>query len=212
MPDSPKLTFYHSPFTRSAGVFVLLEELGVPYDLHVLNMKTGEQRQPTYLAVNPMGKVPAITHGDALVTEQVAIFIYLADFFSEKNLAPALTDPSRGPYLRWMAFYGACFEPAVMDKAMSRDSGKQSQSGYGDYDSVIKTITDQLSKGPYLLGDKISAADILWGTALGWTTRFKMVPEHPAIMDYVNRIGARPAAARVKEKDAKLAAAQAAKA
>src|SRR5690349_16625106 len=104
------LTFFHSPNSRSTGVRILLEELGAPYQLHALNMKAGEQRQPKYLAINPMGKVPAVLHGDALVTEQVALTIYLADLYPEAGLAPALDHPLRGPYLRLLAFYGACFE------------------------------------------------------------------------------------------------------
>ncbi len=92
----------------------------MPYRLHVLNMKTGEQRQPDYLAINPMGKVPAIRHGDALVTEQAAVYLYLADLFPEAGLAPALSDPSRAAYLRWLVYYGSCFEPAMMDKHLKR--------------------------------------------------------------------------------------------
>ena len=103
MADDRKVTLFHSPNTRSSGALTLLEELGIPYELHVLNMKAGEQRRPEYVSVNPMGKVPALKHGDALVTEQVAIFLYLADLFPEARLAPLLGDPLRGPYLRWMA-------------------------------------------------------------------------------------------------------------
>eukprot|EP01136_Pigoraptor_vietnamica_P020934 Opistho-1_new@70512 len=99
------VTLFHCPQTRSSGALLLLEELQADYRLHVLNMKAGEHRQPAYLAINPMGKVPAVLHGDALVTEQVAIFIYLADLYPEAGLAPALGDPLRGPYLRWMAYY-----------------------------------------------------------------------------------------------------------
>ena len=97
MTSKDRITLYYSPQTRATGTRVLLEELGAPYDLHVLNMKAGEQRQPAYLAVNPLGKVPVIRHGEALVTEQVAIYIYLADLFPEAGLTPALDDPSRGP-------------------------------------------------------------------------------------------------------------------
>jgi glutathione S-transferase len=104
MPDTNKITLFHSPNTRSTGTLILLEELGADYDLRVLNMQAGEQRQPQYLAVNPMAKVPAILHGDALVTEQVAIYLYLADLFPEAGLAPRLDAPGRGPYLRWMVF------------------------------------------------------------------------------------------------------------
>ena len=128
MNDDRKITLYHSPNTRSSGALTLLEELGVPYELHVLNMKAGEQRGPRYLAVNPMGKVPALKHGDALITEQVAIFLYLADLFPEAKLAPPIGDPLRGPYLRWMIFYAACFEPAVIDGATHRDPAPQPMS------------------------------------------------------------------------------------
>src|SRR5665213_1750057 len=105
MTRDREIILYHAPNTRSTGARVLLEELGVPYTLEVLNMTAGEQRRPAYLAINPMGKVPAVRHGDALITEQVAVSLYLADLFPEAGLAPALDDPSRGPYLRWMVYY-----------------------------------------------------------------------------------------------------------
>jgi glutathione S-transferase len=212
MPDDRRVTLYHSPNTRSTGALILLEELGAPYDLHVLNMKAGEQRQPPYLMVNPMGKVPALRHGDAIVTEQVAVFLYLADLFPEAGLAPAIGDPLRGPYLRWMVFYAACFEPAVVDRAAKHEPAPQTMSPYGDYDTMLGTVVAQLRKGPYLLGERFSAADVLWGTALGWTTMFELVPKLPAVMDYVKRVGSRPAAASVQARDAELAAAQEAKA
>ena len=202
------VTLFHSPNTRSSGALVLLEELGADYELHVLNAKIGEQRQPAYLAINPMGKVPAIVHGGALVTEQVAVFIYLADLYAEAGLAPAIGDPLRGPYLRWMAFYGSCFEPALIDKALQREPAKPSMSPYGDYDTMLKTLTDQLAAGPYLLGERFTAADVLWGTALTWTTMFKLVPELPVITAYMARVNARPAVARARAKDAQIAAAQ----
>ncbi|MFZ3237960.1 MAG: glutathione S-transferase family protein [Stellaceae bacterium] len=208
MSDDRRVTLYHSPNTRSTGTLILLEELGAPYDLHVLNMRAGEQRQPAYLAVNPMGKVPALRHGEAIVTEQVAVYLYLADLFPEAGLAPAIGDPLRGPYLRWMAFYAASFEPAVVDRARKQEPGPQAMSPYGDYDTMLATVVGQLAKGPYLLGDRFTAADVLWGTALGWTTMFDVVPKLPVIMDYAQRIGSRPAAARVQAKDAELASAQ----
>ena len=207
MSADRKLTLYHSPHTRSSGTLVLLEEVGAPYELHVLNMKAGEQRKPDYLAVNPMGKVPAIKHGDAIVTEQVAIHLYLADQFPEAGLAPAIGDPLRGPYLRWLVYYAASFEPAVVDRAMKRETGPTAMSPYGDYDTVMNTLAAQLGRGPYILGEKFSAADVLWGTALGWTIAFKLVPELPVFKEYVSRIGARPAVARARARDAELAAA-----
>ena len=209
MVTTPQLTFFHSPNTRSSGALTLLEELGADYQLQVLNMKAGEQRQAAYLAINPMGKVPAVLHGDALITEQVAVFLYLADLYPKARLAPAISDPLRGPYLRWMTFYGSCFEPAVVDRSMKREPAAPSTSPYGDFDTMFKTLTDQLAKGPYLLGDRFSAVDVLWGTALTWTTMFGLVPETPVTRAYMDRINARPSVAWVRQKDAELAAAQA---
>lgn len=203
------LTLFHAPSTRSTGVLVLLEELQAPHRLHVLNLKAGTQRDPAFLAVNPMGKVPAILHGDALVTEQAAVYLYLADQFPAAGLAPPIGDSLRGPYLRWMVFYGSCFEPAIVDRALKRDAPPPQMSPYGDSDAVLATLERQLAAGPYLLGERFSAADVLWGMALGWTTAWKLVPETPAITAYLARINARPAMARAKARDAELAAAQA---
>ena len=205
---TPRLTFFHAPNSRSGGTRALLEELGADYDLHVLNLKAGTQRQPDYLAVNPMGKVPAIRHGDALVTEQPAVFIYLADLFPESGLAPPIGDPLRGPYLRWMVFYGSCFEPALVDKSMQREPAPPSTCPYGDIDTMMKTLTDQLAQGPWLLGERFTAVDVLWGGALNWTTKFGLVPETPVIRAYIDRVLARPAMQRAAAADAALAATQ----
>ena len=109
-----------------------------------------------------------------------------------------------------MVYYGSCFEPALIDRAMQREPAASSMCPYGDCDTMLKTLTDQLAKGPYLLGDRFSAADVLWGTALTWTTMFKLVPELPVITEYMARVNARPAVGRARQKDADLAAAQAA--
>ena len=203
------ITLYYAPQTRSLGALILLEELGADYGLQLLNMKAGEQRSKGYLAINPMGKVPAVVHGGALVTEQAAICIYLADLYPEAALAPALGDALRGPYLRWMVFYGSCFEPALIDRAMQREPGEQAMSPYGGFDTVMGALSAELAKGPYMLGETFSALDVLWGTALAWTTAFKLVPSSPLIDAYIARVGARPAGARARAKDAMLAAAQA---
>jgi glutathione S-transferase len=210
MSDDRKLIFFHSPNTRSAGVRILLEELGAPYDLHVLNMKSGEQRGADYLKVNPMGKVPAVLHGDTLVTEQVALYIYLPDVFPRAGLSPALTDPLRGSFLRWIAYYGSCFEPAVIDHFMKRAPAPPQMCPYGDFDTMLNTLVGQLEKGPYILGDQFSAADLLWGLSLNWMTGFKLVPELPVVTDYLGRIKGRPSFVKVTEADAQLAAEHAA--
>jgi glutathione S-transferase len=208
------ITLFHAPHSRSGAARILLEELGAPYTLETLSLKAGETRTPRYLAINPMGKVPALRvaqgEDEVLVTEQAAIMVYLADLFPRAGLAPAVDELQRGPYLRWLAFYGSCFEPAVIDLAMKREPAPPSTSPYGDYDTMLATLTQQLRAGPWLLGERFSAADVLWGYALGWTTAFKLVPELPEIVDYVARFNARPCARRVAEMDTQLAAAQAA--
>ncbi|WP_158925684.1 glutathione S-transferase family protein [Acidisphaera sp. S103] len=206
MTDADKIVLFHSPNSRSSAALTLLEELGAPYELRVLNMQAGEQRQPAYLAINPMGKVPAILHGDVLVTEQVAIYLYLGDLFPGAGLTPAIGDKRRGSYLRWMAFYAGCFEPAVVDRAMKREPGTLAMSPYGDFDTVMATINAQLRAAPFLLGDEFSVADVLWGSAMMWTTGFGLVPETPEIKAYIERTTNRPAVARVKERDAELSA------
>lgn len=202
----PRVTFFHAPRSRSGGTLALFEELGVDYDLHLLDLTAGAQRQPEYLAHNPMGKVPAIRHGDALVTEQVAVMLYLADLYPHAGLAPSIDDPLRGPYLRWMVYYASCFEPAVQDRSMKREPAPPMQCGYGDFDSMLGTLVSQLEKGPYILGERFTAADVLWGSALRWTTMFKLAPELPVVVDYVERVTQRPAMQRAAAKDAEFAA------
>lgn len=210
MTRSDRITLYYSPQTRATGARILLEELGAPYDLHVLNMKAGEQRQPDYLAVNPLGKVPAIRHGEALVTEQVAIYVYLADLFPEAGLTPALDDAIRGPYLRWIAYYGASFEPAVIDRFMKHTPAPVTQSPYADYDSMLGALETQLAEGPYLFGERITAADILWGVAFNWTMMFGLVPKKDVFVRYAERIASRPAFQRIGAADVEMAAQHAA--
>lgn len=212
MAERPIIEFFHAPQSRSGGTLTLMHELGlregVDYDLHLLDIKAGEQRQAAYLAVNPMGKVPALRHGEAVITEQGAVCIYLADLFPQAGLAPAIDDPLRGPYLRWLVFYGSSFEPAVVDRALKRAPAPQATSPYGDYDTMLGTLTAQLEQGTWLLGERFTAADVLWGTALWWTTQFGLVPLLPPIQAYIDRVLARPAVQRARQIDADFAQAQ----
>ena len=203
------VTLFHTPYSRSSGVLVLLQELDAEFELKIINQKEKEQLTPEYLAVNPMGKVPAVLHGDSLITEQVAIFIYLADLYAEVGLAPALNAPLRGPYLRWMVFYGSCFEPAIVDRAMKREPAPRATSPYADYETTIGAIATQLQTGPYFLGGTFTALDILWGRALTWITQFNLVEKTPLIEQYINRINTRPSVQWVEKKDAELAVTQA---
>lgn len=209
MSSLPQVTLYHSPNTRSTGARILLEELHADYTLQPLNMKTGEQRGEAFLAINPMGKVPTIVHEEAVITEQVAVYIYLADLYDEALLAPPIGDPLRGPYLRWMAFYGSCFEPAVVDLSQKRAPAPQAMSPYGDFDTMLKTLTDQLGRGDWMLGKHFCALDVLWGTSLSWMTQFGLVAKTPLIEAYTGRFNARPSVAKVRALDAELAQMQA---
>jgi glutathione S-transferase len=208
MTSYRQITLFHLPNSRSTGALILLKELNADYELKVLNIKINEQRGAEYLAINPMGKVPAIKHGDELITEQVAIFLYLADLYPEANLAPKIGDPLRGSYLRWMVYYGTCFEPAIVDRASNRESLSPLVSPYSDFDTMLNILIERLSQGDYFLGDKFTALDVLWGRAFTYVTMFEIVPLLPVIKTYIHRINARPATIWVKEKDAEIVATQ----
>ncbi|WP_394180512.1 glutathione S-transferase family protein [Marinomonas posidonica] len=198
------ITLYHAPQTRGTGVRVLLEELGVPYDMNVLNFKAGENQQPDFLKINPLGKFPTLVHNGIVVTEQVACYLYLADLYPEKGLAPALDDPNRGAYLRWVAYQGSSFEPAVIDKAFNRPAIEPSQAPYGRYDKMLDTIYDQIAKSPYLLGEHFSAVDVLWGISLKWCRMFGLISTNPLVDAYIERIVSRPAFVKVEQDDQAL--------
>jgi glutathione S-transferase len=205
--NDPNLTLFHAPNTRSLSVLTLLEELETPFKVELMDQRGGALQTPEYRAVNPLGKVPALQDKDRMiVTEQVAIILHLADMFPNACLAPAIGDKLRGPYLRWMVFYAACFEPAIVDHAMGREPGRRAMSPYGEYETVMQTLCTALTPGPYLLGETFSAADVLWGVALCWTTQFKVVPETPEIMSYLKNLVDRPAFVRARQRDAAFAA------
>jgi glutathione S-transferase len=204
------IVHYHAPNSRSATIRWLFEELGSPpHELKVFNLQKGEHKDPAYLAINPMGKVPAITHGGTVITEAAAIAIYLADLFPEAGLAPPIGDPRRGTYLRWIIFNQACVEPAISDKALKREPGSPSMLAYGTYEATIEALAGALAKGPYLLGDTFSAADVVVGSGVRWMLMFKLLPDRKEFTSYAERLSARPALQRAIAADAALAAAQA---
>lgn len=208
MTTRPHVDFFHATPSRALGTLALLEELDADYALHSLDLQAGEQRRAEYLAINPMGKVPAIVHEGALIAEQPAVFIYLADLYADAGLAPAIGDALRGPYLRWLVFYGSCFEPALGDRAMQREPAPPARSPYGSWDDVLRTLRSQLERGPWLLGERFTAADVLWGIALDWTIKFGMLPAEPLFAAYAQRVLARPAIRRALDKDTELLAAK----
>jgi glutathione S-transferase len=205
MTDAP-IDFYYNPQSRAAIVHWMLEELGVPFNMHVLSFDKGEHKSPEFLAINPMGKVPTIRHGDVVVTEYPAICAYLADAFPAAGLAPAIGDPRRGTYLRWLFFAGSCIEPALWDRALQREPGKPSMIGYGSFEDVLDTAAKAVTPGPYLLGDMFSAADVVFGSGIMYGMMFNIFPQRPEFTAYAERLKARPACQRAETKDHEVAA------
>jgi glutathione S-transferase len=203
-----KLTLYHAAPSRSSIVHWMLEEVGEPYDLHLLSLKGGDNRAPDYLAVNPMGKVPALRHGDVVITEAAAICTYLADAFPKRKLNIPIGDPRRGLYLKWLFFGPSCLEPAIQDRAFPRkEAAPRAAMGYGEYDTVLDVIAQAVAAGPYLMGEQFTAADVVIGSGLRWGMAFKLLPQRPEFVAYTGRLAERPALQRAQSKDQELAAA-----
>jgi glutathione S-transferase len=202
---SPQLTLFHASPSRSSIVHWMLEELGEPYRLEVLNLRAGDQRKPAYLAINPMGKVPTLKDGDVVVSEVAAICCYLADTYPKAKLAPPIGDKRRGDYLKWLFYGPSCLEPAMIDKALNRPPAPRTTAGWADYDTVIEVLRSAVGAREYLLGEQFTAADIVIGSGLRWGMLFKMFPDLPEFVTCVDRLKARPAMQRQLAKDEVLA-------
>jgi len=194
-----EIVFYHNPRSRAQMVHWMLEEAGAAYRIVPIDFEKGEHKAPSFLAINPMGKLPTIVHRGVVVTETAAIIAYIADNFPKAGLAPEPTDALRGAYYRWLFFGAGCFEPALLDKMMKRPEVERKASvGWGSYDDVLATLKKALADGPYLLGETFSAADVYVGSEI----RFAMTFGAPGLKgekvfdDYVARLSARPAAQR----------------
>lgn len=205
---SDEIVFYTNPMSRGRIVRWMLEELGRPYRTEVLEYGT-TMKAPAYLAINPMGKVPAVSYRGVVVTECAAICAWLADAFPESGLAPAFDDPARGTWLRWLFFAAGPLEAAVTARSMGllAPADKAMQAGYGSFDSVVDTLETAVATGPYILGDRFSAADVYVGSQIIWGLMFKTLPGRPAFQAYADRLSTRPAAVRAREIDDALIAA-----
>jgi glutathione S-transferase len=208
-----QIVFYTHPMSRGRVVRWMLEELGQPYRTEVLGYGTS-MKDPAYLAINPMGKVPAIVHGDTVVTEGAAICAYLADAFPEASLAPAPGDPRRGPYYRWMFFSAGPLEAALTNRAMGFEvpADRRRMMGYGSVEDAVNTMEHAVSQSEYIAGDRFTAADVYVGSHIGWGMMFGTLEKRPAFEAYWNRISNRPAAIRAREIDDALAAEEQARA
>jgi glutathione S-transferase len=183
----------------------MLEELQAPYRIELVNLEKSEQKKSEFLAINPMGKVPALVHKDTVVTECGAILTYLADEFPNAGLAPPVHDPKRGAYLRWMFFAAACIDSAIIDKVLARPVPERTGAiGYGKHEHVFDTLEKAMTPGPYLLGEKFTAADLYVGGQLGFGLMTKGLEPRPVFQKYLDSIQKRPAFERTNQKAGEL--------
>ncbi len=199
---SDELVFYTNPMSRGRIVRWMLEELGRPYRTELMDF-ANSVKAPDYLAINPMGKVPALRHGDTVVTEGAAICAYLADAFPDAGLAPPLGDHRRGPYFRWMFFAAGPIEAAVTNTSLGFEVKPEAErmAGYGNMAAVLNAMETAIAPRPYILGDPFSAADVYFGSQIGWGMQFGSIERRPAFEAYWERLSARPAAKRAVEID-----------
>jgi glutathione S-transferase len=205
---SDELVFYTNPMSRGRIVRWMLEEVGQPYRTELIEY--GATREPAYLAINPMGKVPALRHGETVVTETAAICCYLADAFPEAGLAPPPGDRARGPYYRWLFFAAGPLEAAATNKALGVEvpADRKGMVGYGSLAEVVSALDAVLSEHRYLAGDRFTAADLYVGAHVGWGMQFGTLEKRPAFERYAQRVNARPAAIRARAIDDALVAEQ----
>ncbi len=203
------LTFYTNPMSRGRIVRWMLEEVGQPYETVVLDYAT-TMKGPDYLAINPMGKVPAIKHGEAVVTECAAICAYLADVFPQAKLAPPSGSKARAPYYRWLFFGAGPVEAMASNHALGVQipDDKRGMVGYGSREQVMDALEKALDGREYLVGDAFTAADLYVGAQIGWGLQFGTLEKRPAFETYAARLWSRPAAVRAREIDDGLVAQQ----
>jgi glutathione S-transferase len=197
-----ELVFYTNPMSRGRIVRWMLEEVGQPYRTEILEFNT-TMKAPEYLALNPMGKVPAIRHGDVVVTEAGAICAYLADAFPDAGLAPPLGDKARGTYFRWLFFTAGPLDGAVVNQALGVQvpADKRPMVGYGSYEDAMRGLAFAVGEGPYVLGERFSAADVYLGSTLGWGMMTKQIEARPEFQAYLGRLLSRPASVRARQID-----------
>lgn len=195
-----ELVFYTNPMSRGRIVRWMLEEVGASYRTEIMGYD-GAMQTPAFLAINPMGKVPAVTHGDKVVTEAAAICAYLADAFPDAGLAPAQTD--RAAYYRWLFFAAGPVEAAIVNRSLGVEvtAEQERMVGYRNLDTAIATLESALGDGPWLLGAQFTAADVYVGAQISWGMAFGSIPKTPAFEAYAARLHERPAAARAREID-----------
>ncbi|MBO1075974.1 glutathione S-transferase family protein [Roseomonas marmotae] len=189
------------PKTRSFRALWMLEEAGAAYERVLVDIRAGAQQDPAFLALNPMAKVPVLEHGAIIIADSTAICAWLADRLPEAGLAPSLNHTDRGSYLQWLIFPAAYMEPALVERQGGWKTNTHAHA-WGDFDRVLAAMDAGLQKGPWLLGEHFSAADVTMGTGLGWGLKFGMIPATPLRTAYIERCEARPAYQRALAIDA----------
>lgn len=197
-----ELTLFYNPMSRARIAHWMLEEVGVPYTIQLIRFDQGEHKRPEFLALNPMGKLPTIKHGATVVTEAAAICAYLADAFPAADLAPPVGSPERGTYYRWLFFGAGCVEPAVVDRMLQRpEPERPGSNGYGSYADTLNALEKAVTPGPYILGNRFSAADVYIGSQIGWGMMTKALEARPAFQKYLAGFMDRTAYKRAATKD-----------
>ena len=194
---------YHHPYSRAANVVWMLEEVGHPYELRFVDLLAGEQRGADFRRLNPMGKLPVLVDGETVITESAAIGLYLADRYSYGRLAPRVDEPERGPYLRWSFFAPSVIEPGALARGAKWEY-RAAQAGWGEYESMLEAIEHAIGAGPWLLGDRFSMADVIFGGTVRYMLQFKMLEERSAFVEYAARLSARPGSQAAQAKNAAI--------
>jgi glutathione S-transferase len=194
------IVVYHHPFSRAATTLWMLEEVGAPYELRHVDLKTGGQKAPEILALNPMGKLPILTEGDTVVTESAAIGLYLADRHAYGRLAPRVDDPARGTYLRWSLFAPSVIEPGAIAKSAGW-AVQEGQAGWGSHEAMLSAAESAITGRSFILGETFSMADVIFGGTLRFMLAFKLIEARPAFSAYAERLAARPALQRAEARN-----------
>jgi glutathione S-transferase len=195
------IVLYYHPYSRASNVVWMLEEVGVPYELRAVDILKGAHKAPDLMALNPMGKLPILTDGEAVVTESAAIALYLGDRYAYERLAPRVDDAARATYLRWSLFAPSVIEPAVMAKQAGW-AYKDAQAGWGSYDAMLHAVESAIADRAFVLGDDFSMADVVFGGTLRFMLSFKLIEPRPSFTAYAERLAHRPALQRAEARHA----------
>ena len=196
------MKLYWAPQTRSSRAVWMLEEAGVGYDIELVNIREpGREDSADFRAASPMRKVPALTDANVQMAESAAICLYIADRYCSGTLAPAIDDPQRGSFLYWLMYTPAVIEPTMSEK-INKIQPNRGRNGWGDFNTMIATLSDGIGAGPWILGEQFTAADVMLGSSVHFLQLFDMLGDAPTLVEYVDRCRLRPAFKAAQSKEA----------